>query len=60
MEHAVAAVQGTSSLKAADQGNEDFRKGVIAVLDYLEGFWVGLDRRRSPDFTPHEVHPHAA
>ncbi len=61
MEHAVAAVQGSAAGGLSDQDQRDFRSGVIAVLDYLEGFWMGLDRRRrSPDRTPHEVHPHAA
>ncbi len=43
MEHAVAAVQGTTGMP--DKDKEDFRCGVKAVLDYLEGFWMGLERR---------------
>jgi len=43
MEHAVTAVDGVKGMSAAER--EDFRHGVKAVLDYLEGFWMGLDTR---------------
>lgn len=43
MEHAVTAVDGIKGMSAAER--EDFRRGVKAVLDYLEGFWMGLDKR---------------
>ncbi len=43
MEHAVTAVDGVKGMSAAER--EDFRRGVKAVLDYLEGFWMGLDKR---------------
>jgi pyrroloquinoline-quinone synthase len=48
MKNAVAAVDGTGSQGAmtAEQ-REDFRRGTKAVLDYLEGFWMGLESRRS-------------
>ncbi len=49
MEHAVAAVEGTAGPDNAgmsDQDKEDFRRGMKAVLDYLEGFWMGLENRR--------------
>jgi hypothetical protein len=26
------------------QEREDFHRGVKAVLDYLEGFWMGLEK----------------
>ncbi len=51
MEHAVAAVEGTSGTSGggmSEQEKEDFRCGVKAVLDYLEGFWMGLEKMRSP------------
>lgn len=44
MEHAVEAQRDMS-----DRDKADFRNGVIAVLDYLEGFWKGLDRGLSVD-----------
>lgn len=60
MEHAVAAVQGTNDVGMSDQEKADFRYGVNAVLGYLEGFWMGLERRGSPDRAPHELHHHHA
>lgn len=48
MEHAVAAVEGTSGVDRAgmsEQQRNDFRCGVKTVLDYLEGFWMGLEQR---------------
>lgn len=60
MEHAVAAVQSTTNAGMSDQEENDFRCGVNAVLGYLEGFWMGLERRGSPDREPHEIHHHAA
>lgn len=50
MEKAVAAVDGggrTHSGKMTIEEREDFRRGVTAVLDYLEGFWMGLERTQS-------------
>lgn len=49
MVHAVAALEGHSSV----QGNlsirerQDFYGGVRQVLDFLEGFWMGLENQRS-------------
>ena len=60
MEHAVAAVQSTTNAGMSDQDKQDFRDGVSAVLGYLESFWMGLERRGSPDREPHEIHHHAA
>jgi pyrroloquinoline quinone (PQQ) biosynthesis protein C len=60
MEHAVTAVEGTSNAGMSKADKEDFQDGVIAVLSYLEGFWVGLERRGSPSRKPREIHPHAA
>jgi len=60
MEHAVAAVQSTTNAGMSDQDKHDFRDGVNAVLGYLERFWMGLERRGSPDREPHEIHHHAA
>lgn len=48
MRKAVAAVDRTESDgfgRMAEQEREDFSLGVKAVLDYLEGFWMGLDSR---------------
>ncbi len=60
MEHAVAAVQGTTNAGMSDQEKADFRYGVNAVLSYLEGFWMGLELRGSPNREPHKIHHHAA
>lgn len=60
MEHAVAAVQGTGDAGMSDQEKADFRYGMNAVLDYLEGFWMGLERRGSPDREPYDIQHHAA
>jgi pyrroloquinoline-quinone synthase len=45
MANAVAAVEGPDggSGRMSDAEKQDFRRGVKAVLDYLEGFWMGLD-----------------
>ncbi|MBX3302126.1 MAG: iron-containing redox enzyme family protein [Nitrospira sp.] len=40
------AVQAMDGLNLAVKQQEDFRLGMIAVLDYLEGFWRGLEHRR--------------
>lgn len=50
MEHAVAAVQGTTNTGMSDQEKDDFRGGVKAVLDYLEGFWMGLEKAKGSSF----------
>lgn len=63
MEHAVAVLQGTTRDGMSDQEKADFRCGVNAVLGYLEGFWMGLERSGSPDCEPREPqrsHSHAA
>jgi pyrroloquinoline-quinone synthase len=47
MEHAVAAMDnpnGGSGSSMPEHERTDFRRGMVAVLDYLEGFWMGLDR----------------
>lgn len=60
MEHAVAAVQGAGDAGMSDQDKDEFRRGVDAVLGYLERFWMGLERRESPDRTARDIHHHAA
>jgi len=48
MKKAVAAVDGGAAGglgKMTERERDDFRRGVTAVLDYLEGFWMGLHRR---------------
>src|SRR5215470_15162001 len=57
MEHAVEAVEGASNAGMSDKDKEDFQGGVSAVLSYLEGFWVGLERKKSPD---RQIQHHAA
>jgi len=60
MEHAVTAVEGACNAGMSDGDKEDFQDGVSAVLNYLEGFWMGLERRGSPSSKLYEIHPHAA
>ena len=50
MKKAVSAMQGNdesglTALSASEQ--ESFREGMVAVLDYLEAFWMGLERPMS-------------
>lgn len=47
MEHAVAVMQGTDETGMSKQDEDDFRSGVEAVLGYLEGFWAGLEQRKT-------------
>lgn len=52
MEHAVAAIQGSSDTGMSEQEKNDFRYGMEAVLRYLEGFWMGLERQKvTPVYT---------
>jgi pyrroloquinoline quinone (PQQ) biosynthesis protein C len=47
MEKALAAIDGgidAGSGGLSAQEREDFHRGVKAVLDYLEGFWMGLEK----------------
>lgn len=60
MEHAVEAIEGMSPAGMSDRDKEDFRFGVIAVLNYLHGFWMGLDRREPPHRRSPEMHHTAA
>jgi pyrroloquinoline quinone (PQQ) biosynthesis protein C len=48
MAKAVTAIDGgidAGSGALSVQEREDFHRGVKKVLDYLEGFWMGLDKR---------------
>ena len=48
MKKAVTAIDGNGdsySCTMSAQDRVDFRGGVKAVLDYLEGFWLGLEHR---------------
>ena len=48
MEQAVGAVEGANGASTApmsESEKDDFRLGMHAVLDYLEGFWMGLEHR---------------
>ena len=60
MEHAVEAVEGAAGHGLTDREKEEFRSGIVAVLDYLEGFWMGLQRQAFPDDTAHPMYHHAA
>ncbi|MGH7229881.1 MAG: TenA family transcriptional regulator [Nitrospiraceae bacterium] len=49
MEKAVAAVEGSAHVGSSGmsgQERDDFHRGMKAVLDYLEGFWLGLEKPR--------------
>lgn len=47
MEKAVAVMEGSAGSEGMSaQEREDFRRGTKAVLDYLEGFWMGLERMK--------------
>lgn len=55
MHHAVTALDGPVRAgcgAGSKQEREDFRCGVKAVLDYLERFWMGLDRSRAKACEP--------
>jgi pyrroloquinoline-quinone synthase len=56
----VEAVQCAAQAGLSDGDKEDFRTGVTAVLDYLEGFWMGLERQMFPDTARHPTYHHAA
>ena len=52
MKNAVQAVDGSGGLaRLSPQEQDDFREGMVAVLNYLEAFWMGLERR--PLSLPH-------
>lgn len=47
MEKAVAVMEGTGGVYGmSGQERDDFLRGTKAVLDYLEGFWMGLERMK--------------
>lgn len=48
MEKAVAAIEGLSTAKGhlTAEERKDFHRGVKKVLDFLEGFWLGLEQKR--------------
>jgi pyrroloquinoline-quinone synthase len=49
MRNAVQAVDGAGGLaKLSIDERSDFRHGMLAVLGYLEAFWMGLERRPAP------------
>ena len=48
MEHAMEALEGPGSVSGAsmpETEKNDFRLGINRVLEYLEGFWLGLERK---------------
>lgn len=50
MEKAVSALEGGSGAEGgrlSREEREDFHRGAKAVLDYLEGFWMGLGARHA-------------
>ncbi|MDF0676914.1 MAG: iron-containing redox enzyme family protein [Nitrospira sp.] len=59
MKQAVQVMSGGPDFTTlAARQEQDFQEGVKAVLNYLEGFWMGLERQRSAGFrqpVQHEV-----
>ena len=53
MEQAVAAVENGGEAGLTQQDREEFRSGMVAVLDFLEGFWIGLDHSGAPHAPVH-------
>ena len=48
MRNAVQAVDGAGGLaKLSLEERADFRHGMLAVLGYLEAFWMGLEHRKA-------------
>ena len=48
MEHAMEALEGPGSVSRpsmSETEKNDFRLGINRVLEYLEGFWMGLERK---------------
>ncbi|BCA53334.1 hypothetical protein W02_04740 [Nitrospira sp. KM1] len=61
MEHAMEAAESMNSDGMSGGDRQDFRCGIIAVLDYLHGFWIGLDRREPPSHhRSHDMHHYHA
>lgn len=60
MEHAVTVVEKATDSGLPDREKDDFRWGVNAVLDYLEGFWRGLEQSRLAKREPRAIRHHAA
>lgn len=54
------AVQATGDAGMSDEDKDDFRHGVAAVLGYLEGFWMGLERQQAAERNARDIHDHAA
>src|SRR5574341_738500 len=55
MANAVAALNGPAVAgenRMSEAEREDFRSGTTTVLDYLEGFWMGLGKTEAPQARP--------
>ena len=55
MEHAMEAVEGGGCLSKAamsEREKKEFCLGMNTVLDYLEGFWMGLERKPAGSTQP--------
>lgn len=59
MKQALAAAETSVGEGLPIEEQAAFREGVVAVLNYLEGFWLGLDRL-APDGTVTQTHDQAA
>ena len=56
MASAVASLEDHSGMlgSLSPQTRQDFHGGVKKVLDFLEGFWMGLEKKRSTDTLKHQ------
>lgn len=56
MESAVASLEDHSGMKGnlSAQARQDFHDGVKKVLDFLEGFWMGLEKKRTTETLNHQ------
>ncbi|MCP9448596.1 MAG: iron-containing redox enzyme family protein [Nitrospira sp.] len=59
MTQAVLAAEHSAGHGLPVEDQAAFREGVLAVLNYLEGFWLGLDRL-APDGAATQTHNQAA
>lgn len=59
MKQAVVAAEASAGDGLPLEDQAAFRDGVMTVLNYLEGFWLGLDRF-APDGTATQTHDQAA
>ncbi len=60
MEQAVAAAERATGSGLSERDQEAFQEGVNTVLNYLEGFWLGLAANDTPEGETRQVQNQAA